>query len=60
MVSRTQLRQGNVFSEGRILLQVGSECVIEELSMCCCSEDGQTRSHVNFVMIVFTGLRESD
>ena len=32
--------------------------IIEELSMCCCNEDGQTKNHVkNFVMIVSRGLK---
>ena len=45
-----------MFSEGRILLQV--ECVIEELSICCCNEDGQTKTHIeNIVVILFRGLR---
>ena len=52
MASWTQLRQGNVFSERRILLQVErSGCVTEKLSMCCCNEDGQTKSHVKNVVM---------
>ena len=35
-----------------------SECAIEELSICCCNEDGQARDHVkNVVMNVSGGLR---
>ena len=29
-----------------------SECVTEKLSMCCCNEDGQTKSHVKNVMMI--------
>ena len=32
-----------------------SECVIEEVSMCCCNEDGQTRSHVKNVVMNCVG-----
>ena len=35
-----------------------TDCVTKKLSMCCCSEDGQTKSHVkNVVMNVSRGLR---
>ena len=35
-----------------------SECVVEELTMCCCNEDGPKKSHVkNVVMIVSGGLK---
>ena len=54
MVSRTQLRQGNLSSEREMLLQVGAECVTEKLSVCICNEDRHTESSVkNVVMSVF-------
>ena len=34
-----------------------SECVIEELSTCCCNEDGQAKSRVINFVIVFRGLK---
>ena len=34
-----------------------SECVIKEFSICCCNEDGETKSHVKNVVIVSRGLK---
>ena len=35
-----------------------SECAIEELSLCCCNDDGQARDHLkNVVMNVTGGLK---
>ena len=37
-----------------------SECAIEELSMCCCNEDGQARDHVNNVVMNVSGGLKSE
>ena len=41
----------------RCLPKKRSECAIEELSMCCCNEDGRTRAHVKNAVMRF---REGD
>ena len=50
------------FPKGGSCCKLRSECVTEKLSVCCCNEDGQTKSHVkNVVMLVSRGLtREID
>ena len=58
VVSGTQLRQVNAFPKRVSCCKLRTDCVTKKLSMSCCSEDGQTKSHVkNVVMNVSRGLR---
>ena len=49
---------GNVFPKRGSCFESRSEFVIEEMGMCCCNKDGQTKSHEkNLVLTVFRGLK---